>query len=243
MKKRVLAGILTMAAVLFFGPGMVQAQEQTIRPVSIQQPMPEFSLPIYQGGEFHLGDLKGKNVILIFPRGLAGEDHWCHVCNYQYAEWVEAEKNSQVRNDLTVEIVFVFPYGKEMLDGWVDKFTDQLTDLENWKNPQEPEKLDDRGKARLARSRAAFPKSFDYEKGKIPMPFPILLDAERKLSSGLGIFREEWSGSKIDQNIPSVFILDKAGNVQFKYISQNTMDRPGVDYLLKFVEILNRGSF
>jgi len=241
MKKNVIAGVIILAAFFFSGTGLLQAQEQTVRPVSIRQPMPDFTLPVFQGGEFNLRDMRGKNVILIFPRGLAGEDHWCHICNYQYAEWVEAEKKHQIRKNLDLEIVFVFPYGKEMLEGWMDKFTDQLTDIENYKNPPEPEKLDERGKARLARMKAAFPESFSYEKGNIPVPFPILLDAERKLSSGLGIFTMEWSGSKIDQNIPSVFILDKEGTLQFKYISQNTFDRPGVDYLLKFVKILNRG--
>ena len=243
MKKKVITGVITLAAIIFLGTGMIQAQEQAIRPISIRQSMPDFTLPVFQGGEFHLENMKGKNVILIFPRGLAGKDHWCHICNYQYAEWVEAEKKHQIRKTLNTEIVFIFPYGKEMLDGWMDKFTDQLTDIENYKNPPEPEKLDERGKSRLARMQAAFPKSYTFEKGKIPMPFPILLDAERKLSSGLGLFTMEWSGSKIDQNIPSIFILDKEGKLQFKYISQNTFDRPGVDYLLKFVKLLNSGSF
>ena len=65
------------------------AVEAQIRPASVLQPMPNFTLPVYQGGEIALSQLKGKNILLIFPRGLAGENHWCHVCNYQYAELAE----------------------------------------------------------------------------------------------------------------------------------------------------------
>jgi hypothetical protein len=32
-------------------------------------------------------------------------------------------------------------------------------------------------------------------------------------------------------NIPAVFIIDKNGILQFKYISQVTFDRPRFDYL------------
>jgi peroxiredoxin len=79
-----------------------------------------------------------------------------------------------------------------------------------------------------------------YEKGKVPTPFPILIDAERTLTEGLGIFTTEWSGSKIDQNIPTILILDKKGIIKFKYMSQNTLDRPSADYLMNFVETLER---
>jgi peroxiredoxin len=69
------------------------------------------------------------------------------------------------------------------------------------------------------------------------------MDAKRKVSKGLGIFTTEWGGSKVDQNIPTVLIVDKTGRVKFKYMSQNTFDRPSVDYVLKFLEALNRGLF
>ena len=67
-------------------------------------------------------------------------------------------------------------------------------------------------------------------------PFPILFDGDRTVSKGLGLFTEEWGGSKIDQNMPTVYIIDNKGHVQFKYISQNTFDRPGFDYLMKFLD-------
>ena len=88
----------------------------------------------------------------------------------------------------------------------------------------------------MAFARSYFPKSFSVEKGKAPLPFPILIDADRKVSKGLGLFTEEWGGSKIEQNIPTIFIVDSEGVVQFKYMSQSTFDRPNPDYLLKFLE-------
>jgi len=142
------------------------SQQSEIRPATVGQPMPDFSLPAYQGGEVTLSSLKGKNVLLIFPRGFAREARWCHIDNYRYAD----------------------------------------------------------------------------EKGEVPTPFPILIDGERHVSSGLGIFATEWSGSKADQCISSVFIVDKKGILQFKYIGQNTRDRPSFGYLLKTLERINKGE-
>lgn len=211
-----------------------------IQPVSVQQVMPEIALPVYQGGEIALSQLKGKNVLLIFPRGLAGENHWCHVCNYQYAELAELEISQKIREKNNLEILFVLPYSKEMVQEWVDKFADQMSDIENWKNPAEPEKLDEKGRRRMEMIKRYFPKSYTFEKGKVPLPFPILIDAEATVSKGLGVFTTEWGGSKIEQNVPTMYIIDKKGVLQFKYISQNTFDRPGPDYLLNFISFLNR---
>lgn len=228
--------LVGMATVVILTAGLLFAQGPEIRPVTVGQPMPEFTLPVLQGGEFSLTQLKGKNVMLFFPRGLAGKDHWCHICNYQYAELLEIEEKKKVREKYNLEIVYILPYSKEMIEQWIDAFPAQLADLENWKNPEDPEKLDERGKRRMTFARRAFPKSFAFEKGKVPTPFPILIDGERTVSKGLGIFTEEWGGSKIDQNVPTVFLIDKEGIVQFKYFSQNTLDRPGFDYLLKFLD-------
>lgn len=43
----------------------------------------------------------------------------------------------------------------------------------------------------------------------------------------------------MDQNVPTVFVVDPAGIVQFKYYSQNTVDRPGIDHLAKVVAWVN----
>ena len=239
MKERNPVSISTLFLFVFiFIAGAVPSQAQQIRPVTLQQPMPDFTLPVYQGGEITFFQLKGKNVLLIFPRGLAGQDHWCHVCNYQYADLAAIEKSQMIREKYNVEILFVLPYSREMVEDWEAKFSNQMADLEKWKNPEDPDRLDEGGKRRMAMAKMYFPKSFIFEKGKVPLPLPILIDADQKVSKGLGMFTTEWSGSKIEQNVPTIYIIDKEGVVQFKYMSQNTLDRPSSEYLLKVLSLL-----
>jgi peroxiredoxin len=228
------------AVILILAALPIAGNAQGLKPISVWQNMPDFTLPSFQGGEVTLSGLRGKNVLLIFPRGLAGENHWCHVCNYQYADLAEIEKAQGIRRANNLEILFVLPYGKDMVQQWADAFAAQMQDIENWKNPPDAEKLDEKGKARLDRYRTNFPKKYLYEKGKVPLPFPILIDADRTVTKGLGIFTTEWSGSKIDQNVPTVFVIDPKGVVQLKYISQNTFDRPTSEYLLNFIGRLGK---
>ena len=122
----------------------------------------------------------------------------------------------------------------------MDTNPDQLVKIKDWKNPADPSKLDDAGRARMLRWRTNYPKDFGMEKGKVPLPFPILIDADRKVSKGLGLFATEWGGSKVDQNITSVFIVDKQGLCQFKYVGQSTTDRPEYDVLFKTLAQLNK---
>ena len=225
-------GFILVLGVLLLS-GMALGQAGGIQPAQLDQPMPAFTLPNYMGGDIALADLQGKNVMLIFPRGLAGENHWCHICNYQYAELVELEQKKSIREKYNLEIIFVLPYGKEMIDQWMDAFPAQFTDIENWKKL---DASDEGSKRRRAFAIRAFPKSYQFEKGSVPTPFPILVDEDRTVSKGLDLFRTEWGNSQIEQNIPTVYLLDKKGVVRFKYLGQNTFDRPGPEYLLKFIE-------
>ncbi len=80
---------------LFFGMAfysMSFSQDTEIKPVTVGQAMPDFTLPVYQGGDLTLSSLKGKNVLLIFPRGFARQNYWCTICNYKYAELVDLEQ-------------------------------------------------------------------------------------------------------------------------------------------------------
>lgn len=221
---------------------LIFSQETEIRPVTVGQAMPYFTLPSLDGGNFTLSSLKGKNVLLIFPRGFAAEARWCTIDNYKYAELVDFEKTEQIRKKYNIEVVFVFPYGPDIVKQWVESNPDQLEKIKTWKYPLEPEKLDEQGKARMERSRRGFPKDLAMKKGEVPTPFPILIDADRKVSKGLGIFSTEWGGSKVDQCITSVFIVDKNGICQFKYIGQNTWDRPSYEFLFKTLEQVNKGE-
>lgn len=238
--KRNAAVIMTAACGLLVALSLPAAGQQAeIRPVAVGQPMPDFSLPAYQGGTVSLSALKGKNVLLVFPRGYAAENAWCTICNYKYAELVELEKARKLRQKYNLEILVVLPYDRDTVTAWLESFPAQLAKVHDWKFPADPAALDDRGKQRLERSKALFPMDIIWEKGKpAPTPFPILVDAERKVSKGLGLFMEEWGGSKVAQNIPSYYILNEKGVVCFKYIAQNTADRPTPEYLIRVVERL-----
>lgn len=240
MKKALwIATVLTAATFLLAGPTL-RAQSAEIRPVTIGRPMPDFALPAFQGGTVALSELKGRNVMLIFPRGFAAEARWCTIDNYKYAELVDLEKSAEIRKRYDVEVVFVFPYAADVVKQWVESNPGQLEKIKGWKNPPDPDKLDEQGKAQMLRRREMFPKDLSLEPGKVPAPFPILIDADRKVSKGLGLFTTEWGGSKVDQCITSVFLVDKKGICQFKYVGQSTTDRPEYAILFKTLEQMNK---
>lgn len=91
----------------------------------------------------------------------------------------------------------------------------------------------------MERYRQIFPKDLSLKSGHTDHPFPILIDAKRTVSSGLGLFTTNWSGSQVEQKIPAVYLIDAQNLLRFKYVSQNTLDRPEYDYLLKIPEIIN----
>ena len=88
------------------------------------------------------------------------------------------------------------------------------------------------------RCRKYFPKRYVYREGDVPAPFPVLIDADRTVSEGLGLFRTEWDRSKVDQNVSTVYIIDANGTVRFKYFSQNTFDRPAPEYLIDVLDCM-----
>ncbi len=179
--------------------------------------------------------LRGKNVLIVFPRGRVG-DHWCQICHYQYAELVELEKRLQLRKKYNLEILFVLPYDRATVEHWVAILPEQLAVIEKWKNPGDPAKISAGEKRWMETVRLHMPKKFVYKKENIPTPFPILIDGERLVSRGLDLFTLAWDNSKVEQNIPAVYLIDRLGNVRFKYLSQNTMDRPSSDYLLEILK-------
>jgi len=229
--------VLTVSLILISSAIPAITQDQEIRPVSLGEAMPDFTLPLYQGGELTLSSLKGKNVMIVFPRGYAAEGRWCTICNYKYAELLDLEKNEQLRKKYNLEILYILPYPRETVSQWLQILPDQLEKIKGWKYPPEPDKLDEAGRSRMERSRKGFPKDLTLDKDEKSAPFPILIDEQRKVTKGLRLFMEEWSGSKADQLVPSIFILDKDGILQFKYIGQNTWDRPGYEYLMKILEM------
>jgi peroxiredoxin len=220
-------------------PAQPQNPEPRPQPAVVGQPMADFTLPVYQGGTLTLSSLRGQNVLILFPRGYAAENYWCTICNYRYVELAELEKAKKIQEKYNVKILVVFPYTQDVVKAWLEALPGQLETVRTTKNPADPAKLDERGKTRMERFRQLFPEDYSLAKGEILAPFPILVDGERTLSKKLDLFRNEWSGSKVDQNIPSVYIVDANGVLQFKYLGQNTVDRPSYDYLLKVLEVIN----
>jgi len=230
--------ISLLAVALIAGGSLPQTSQLAAqRPVTIGQPLPDFTLPALQGGQITLSSFRGKTVMLVFPRGKSGGG-WCHVCHYQYAELAEFDEQRGMRANHEVEILFVLPYGGEMVQEWADAFPAQLQDIEDWKNPPDQANLDERQRRRMETVRRYYPKRFDYDAGSVRLPFPVLIDADRAISQQLGLFTTNWGGAEVEQNVPTIFILDGEGIVQFKYHSQNTLDRPGPEYLLRVVENL-----
>ncbi len=217
----------------------VQNPEPRPQPALLGQPFADFALPVYQGGSLALSSLRGKNVMIIFPRGWADKDYWCTICNYRYVELAELEKAQKIREKYNVEILVVFPYPRDVVTTWLEALPGQLDKIRETKNPADPSKLDQAGKTRMERWRQLFPADFSLKKGEVLDPFPILVDGEQALSKRLDLFRMEWSGGKAPQNIPSVYIIDANGVLQFKYLGQNTVDRPSYAYLMKVLEVIN----
>ncbi len=231
--------VVLLSLLLVSAAAPAGAQAPTPRPVTVGSPMPDFTVPVFQGGEVTLSKLRGKNVMILFPRGLSRPGSWCHICPYQHSELVEYEAQTGFRARANLEILWVMPYSREMVAQWVDDYPQLLQDNENGKNPPNAAALDSAGKARMERARMIYPKTFRAVKGQVPTPFPILVDADRALSQGLGLFTTNWSGSSAEQNVPTVLIIDANGMLQFKYMSQNTVDRPPLEYLVRVVEVLN----
>ncbi len=219
--------------------GDLAAQTQPLRPVTVGSPMPDITLPVYQGGEVTLSELRGKNVMMVFPRGRSRPGSWCHICPYQHAELVEYEAETNFRARANLEILFVLPYNRELVTEWIDTYPQLLQDNEDGKNPPNAAALDDAGRARMERYRQIYPKTFSAVQGQVPNPFPILVDADHAVSQGLGLFTTDWGGSSAEQHVPTILIIDADGVLQFKYMSQNTVDRPPLEYLVQVVDILN----
>ena len=232
-------GFALVLSLAFLPVSNLAAQAPQLRPVTVGSPMPDLTLPVYQGGDVTLSDLRGKNVMIVFPRGRSRPGSWCHICPYQHSELVEYDARTNWRARSNLEILFVLPYAREVIGEWLDAYPQLLQDNEDAKNPPNPESLDEAGRARMLRAREIYPKVFSAVPGQVPTPFPILVDADHAVSQGLGFFTTDWGGSTAEQNIPTILIIDAEGILQFKYMSQNTVDRPPLEYLVQVVDVLN----
>jgi peroxiredoxin len=203
-------------------------------PALVGLPMQDFTLPIYGGGEFFtLSKNKGKNVLLVFPRG-AVANGWCTICQYQYVDFSMREKLNNLKKKYDLAIVFVLPFTKERTDEYLNAIPDAVARVEQWKSPAATATVRQKDLAEFVKK--VMPQKYEVKKGEVPNNLPILLDAEKKVSKSLKIFTTNWDGQKAEQNIPTMYIIDKKGNLAFKYHSQTTFDRLSLDYLIKMIE-------
>jgi len=200
-------------------------------------PMIDFSLPVYGGGTFDLKDYRGKNIMLIFPRGWTG-NNWCSYCPYQYLELEQLEKNSGIMARYNLEIAYVMPYSSERIKDWMERFPGGLQVIEGIKNPQNPPAAGTIQAEYADWVRKSFPIVFDVKKDDPHTIIPVLVDEERTLSRQLKVFTNFWDGVSAEQNIASIFIIDKKGILRFKYIGQMTEDRPSIEFLIDFIKEL-----
>jgi peroxiredoxin len=197
-------------------------------------PMPGFTLPVYGGGIFDLSDYRGKNVMLIFPRGWTG-NNWCSYCPYQYLELEKLEKESKIMAKNNLQVAYVMPYSSDRIQDWMEKFPDALQVVEGIKSPKTPPAAGTIQAEYGEWVKSKFPLVFDVKKDDPHTIIPVLVDENRTLSRQLKLFTNFWDGVSAEQNIASVFIIDKNGILRFKYIGQMTEDRPSVEFLLDYI--------
>ena len=119
-----------LAACLLAAPSRAQTPAPSIRPATVGKPMPDFTLPTYQGGEVTLSKLRGKTVVLVFLRGHVSPTAWCHVDNFQQGSLVDYEKRTQFQAMNNAVILTVFPYDKAEVEKWVARYPQQVADIE-----------------------------------------------------------------------------------------------------------------
>lgn len=212
------------------------SQNESVKIGIVGEKITDFSLKTYQGGQLSTNELRGKNILLISSRGKYDERDWCGICFYQYAEFADLELTQKIREKYNMEIIFLLPYNRDTIASWEKNFPGGLAYIENAKNPANPEKLSEGQKSWMNFTRSHYTKTFGYGDQKIPLPLPILVDDKQEVSKGLDLMRTEWGGTKILQNVPAVYFIDKDGILRFKYISQSTTDRPSTEYILNFIE-------
>jgi peroxiredoxin len=232
MKRSIL---LIMISAFLIESGLF-AQNDKVQIGMIGHKFTDFTLTTYQGKQISTKDLRGKNILLISSRGKYQDNAWCALCHYQYVDFADLELTQKIREKYNMEIIFLLPYDKDTVDKWVKLIPSGIADVESWKNPKEPINEGQKNWAELIRT--YFPKKFDFTNKNVPLPLPIAMDEKQEVSKGLDIYRTEWSGTKTQQNIPTVYVIDKKGIVRFKYISQSTVDRPSSEYILDIISRL-----
>lgn len=212
-----------------------RAQNNNVIPVQVKEQFSNLTLSDSNGNKIKLPE-KGKNTMLVFIRGKVKPDLWCPICHYQYLELSNAIKKSGINKTKNIDTYFILPYSNDSLSEWINAFPKSIETINGWKNPS-AEKLEKEGvKLWKAYCDEFFPENFTVDPRNLNLDLPVLFDPDQSVSKGLYLFKEEWGGTKVPQNIPTVYIIGDDGKVKFKYHSQYTNDRPNADYLIDYIE-------
>lgn len=225
---------LIIAQLIIFA-GISNSQIKPMEMAILENPLADFTLPVYKGGEYTLSKETGKKILLVFPRGYYAKDMWCDICPYQYFDMIDLYQKENVREKYNLEIVFILPYDSKTIEKWLLDMPEVNDYLVKSKN-NDLTYASEKEKRWVAYLNKFYYKQFAYKRSEVPEPFKILVDEKHELSERLGIFRNEWWGTQVEQNIPTLILLDKDKNVIFKYVSQYTLDRPDSRYMLKIFE-------
>ncbi|MCU0406571.1 MAG: peroxiredoxin family protein [Ignavibacteriaceae bacterium] len=203
----------------------------------IGEPLKDFTLPVYNGGDFTLAEERGKNLLLIFLRGYYDKDIWCDICAYEYLDLVDEFSNKHLAEKYNLDLVFILPYDTVTIRKWLDDLPEVYAGLEAGKHLADT-LTNEKSMTWVHFANKHYPKTFTMKDGETPQPFRILSDEDHQVSERLDIFRTEWWGTKVEQNLPTFILLDTEGTVIFKYISQHTIDRPTSFYLQRILDAL-----
>ena len=174
--------------------------------------------------------------MLIFPRGKY-LDGWCRACHYQYADLANLQVEDNIEAKYNLKILFILPYSWEEVQQWTALFPLQMLIIESYKNPTREQLANPRLAAFSKEVNEVMPHSFHIDgENPAPLPFPVLADEDHRLSLSIGLYSTYWDNAYLEQNEPTIFILNSDGIVKFKYKSQVTLDRPSADYLLNFID-------
>ena len=198
------------------------------------EPLKDFTLPVFQGGEYQLSKNINKNILLVFPRGYYNKDVWCDICSYEYLDLVDEFYNKKLAEKYNLDIAVILPYDEATIEMWIKDMPETYSSLEAGKHTDTVN--NEKAKTWVLFTQRHYPKTFNITEGKTPVPFKILMDKNHELSERLEIFKTEWRGTTVDQNMPTFILLDRQGKVVFKYISQHTIDRPTMNYLTQVMD-------
>ena len=215
------------------------SQKKPLDLAILGEPLKDFSLPVYNGGEFQLSAEKGKNILLVFPRGYYDKDVWCDICAYEYLDLVDEFYKNRLTEKYNLDLVIILPYDKNTIEKWLIDLPEVYASLEAGKHLADT-LTNEKAMTWVRFANNHYPKTFTIKKGETPQPFKILMDEKHELSERLEIFRTEWWGTNVEQNLPTFILLDTDGKVVFKYISQHTIDRPTSGYLITIMDALIR---